>query len=94
MGWVQQAAVDDDARGLCVLFGTAGLRFVQAPVGPLLFHEFVVWPDFHHFAAVHHHQAIGLAQGREAVGNGNGGAALHQVVERPLDFLLSLGVHG
>ena len=48
--------------------------------------------DLHHFAPVHHHQPVGLAQGRQAVSDGDRGAPFHQVVERLLDFLLGFGI--
>ena len=45
-------------------------------------------------AAVHDDQAIGLAQRRQAVRDGDGRPALHEVVERLLDFLLGGRIHG
>jgi hypothetical protein len=80
------------AVGALLALGLAQLGLVEPPVGALLLHQHVVRTDLHDLAAVHHHQPVGLAQGREAVRDGDGGAALHQVVERLLDLLLGLGV--
>ena len=41
---------------------------------------------------VEHQDAIGLANGGEAVGNGKDGAILHQIVDGVLDLLLGDGV--
>ena len=89
-----QRAFGQHACGLRIFFGAPRLGLVQAPVSALPLHQRVVGPDFDNFSAVHHHQSIGLAQGGQAVRNGNGGAALHQVVQRLLDFFFRLGVHG
>ena len=43
-------------------------------------------------AALQHDQPVGLAQRAQAVGDGDRGAALDQVVERLLDLALGLGV--
>ena len=56
-------------------------------------HQFVVVADFDDLAAIEHHQPVGLAQRRQAVGDGDGGAAMDQVVEGFLDFLLGRGIH-
>ena len=42
---------------------------------------------------VQHQDQVGAAHGAQAVGDDEGGAALHQPVERLLDQLLGLGVH-
>ena len=72
----------------------AHLGFVEPPVGAFALHQLVVRAHFDHAATVHHHQAVGFAQGGQAVGDGDGGAAQHEVVQGFLDFLLGLGVHG
>ena len=41
---------------------------------------------------VHHQDAVGRADGREPMGDDQGGAALHQPVERGLDLALALGI--
>ena len=43
-------------------------------------------------AAIQHHQPVGAPQGAEPVSHGDGGAPLHQVVERLLDLLFGRGV--
>ena len=43
-------------------------------------------------APVEHHQPVGVAQGGEAMGDGEGGAPLHQREQAGLDQLLGLGV--
>ena len=88
-----QRAFGQHACGLRIFFGAPRLGFVQAPVGALPLHQRVVGPNFDNFAAVHHHQSVGFAQGGQAVGNGNGGATLHQVVQRLLNFFFRLGIH-
>ena len=49
-------------------------------------------PDFDHLPAIHHHQAIGFAQRRQAVRNRDRRASQHQVIECLLDFSLGFGV--
>ena len=69
------------------------LRLVQAVVGALARHQFVVrCPTSTTCPRSMHDQPVGLAQRRQPVGDGDRGAALHQVVERLLDLLLGLGV--
>ena len=70
----------------------AQLRLVQPPVGALARHQFVVRADLDDPAALQDDQAVGLAQGAQAVGDGDRRAALDQVVERLLDLPLGLGV--
>ena len=48
--------------------------------------------DLDYAARLHHHDAVGGAHRREAVGDDQGGAALHQAVKRVLDETLALGV--
>ena len=45
-----------------------------------------------HFAAVHHQDLVGTADGREAVGDDDGGALAHQLGDGVLDELFGLGV--
>jgi hypothetical protein len=61
---------------------------VEAVVVPLAGHQLVVAADLDDAAAVEHDQAVGIAQRRQAVGDGDRRPAPHQVVERFLDFLL------
>ena len=44
-------------------------------------------------APVQHQDLVGIAHGADALGDHEGGAALHQLVERLLDLVLGLGVH-
>ncbi|KAG0931939.1 hypothetical protein G6F31_016659 [Rhizopus arrhizus] len=81
------------ARRLRVGFRLARLRLVEAIVGALAGHQFFVRPLLDDLAAVQHDQAVSLAQRAQAVGDGNGGAAAHQIVQRLLDFLFGRGVH-
>ena len=48
--------------------------------------------DFDHLAIVEDDQAVGAAQGGEAVGDGEGGAALYQAGDRLLDLRFGLGI--
>src|SRR5471032_2345291 len=70
----------------------ARLRLIQAVVGAFARHQIVVRAFLDDHAAVEHHQAVGALQRRQAVRDGDGGAAVHQVVERLLDFLFRLRV--
>ena len=45
-------------------------------------------------AVLHHMDGAGVADGGKAVGDDDGGAALHEAVEGELDFLLGLAVEG
>ena len=57
-------------------------------------HQFIVVANFDNPATIHDDQSVGFAQRAQAVGDGNCGAALDQIVERLLDFLLGLGIDG
>ena len=46
----------------------------------------------HHAPALQHHQTVGALQGRQAVRDGNRGAALHQVFQGFLDFFFGFGI--
>ena len=64
------------------------LGLVEAPVVTAPGHEFVVGAFFHFLAFVYDDEAVGLVEGGEAVGDGDGGAAFDEVVQRFLDFAL------
>ena len=68
------------------------LGLVEAPVVAAPGHEFVVGAFFHFLAFVHDDEAVGLVEGGEAVGDGDGGAAFDEVVQRFLDFALGFGI--
>ena len=51
-------------------------------------HQFLVRTNFGYFARVEDHEAIRAAQGREPVGNGEGGAAFDEPLNSLLDLLL------
>ena len=63
------------ARGSGFGIDVADLRHVQLVV-MALGHQLVVVADLDDAAAVHDHQPVGLAQRAQAVGDGDGGAAL------------------
>jgi hypothetical protein len=66
------------------------------PVQPLIqlapLNEFLVAATVHDAAAVHHHDPVGLEDGREAVGDDQGGAALEEPLDGVVDLLLALRV--
>ena len=76
-----------------VVVQLAGLGFVEAEVGTLLFHQGIVVADLDDLPPVQHHQPVGLAQGGKTVGDGDGGTAADEVLEGGLDFHLGLGIH-
>ena len=51
-------------------------------------HQRFVVANFDDTTAVENDQAVGVAQRRQAVGDGDRGAPAHEIVERLLDFLL------
>ena len=57
-------------------------------------HQLVVAPQLGDAAVVDHDDAVGVAHGREAVGDDEGGASVHQVGEGLLDEVLALRVEG
>jgi hypothetical protein len=57
-------------------------------------HQVIVLADLDDSAAIHDDEPVGAPQGREPVGDGDGGAAADQVVERALDLELGLGIDG
>ena len=70
----------------------ARLRLVELEIVTFSLHQLVVVAHFHDAATVHHHQPVGLAQGAQAVGDGDRGPSLDQVIQRFLDFLFSLSI--
>ena len=56
--------------------------------------QFPVGADVGDAAAVHHHDAVGVADRRQAVGDDQGGAPRGEAVERLLDQRLGAGVEG
>ena len=51
-----------------------------------------MFAGFDDVAALDHDQAVGAAQGAEAVGDGDGGAAADQVFQGRLNFALGFGI--
>ena len=64
----------------------------QAGVGAVAGHELVVAADLDDAAVVEDDDAVGVADGAEAVGDDEGGAALLQLLQRLLDEVLALAV--
>src|SRR5271166_3522117 len=54
--------------------------------------EFFMSPAFDNLSLLDHQNLIGAPNGRQAVGDHKGSAALHQVGEALLDHLLGLGI--
>ena len=78
------------ARGL-VQFQRAGVELI---VGALEFEQVVVRAALDDAAVVQHHDGVGVAHGREAVGDDEHGAALHQGVHAALHDGLGARVDG
>ncbi len=78
----------------CVSGG--GLLLVDAreegAIGGAALLQLVVGALVEHAAVVDHHDAVGESQRRAAVGHEQGGATLHQLVERSVDLVLDAGV--
>ncbi len=72
--------------------GEFHLGFVEAGVGAGFAQQVGVFADFDDLAALDDDQAIGAAQRAQAVGDGDGGAAVDQVFQGRLDFALGFGV--
>ena len=49
---------------------------------------------FYHAPLIHHHDLIRILNGREAVGDNEAGAVLHQLDHSVLDIFLRSGIHG
>ena len=64
------------------------LRVVQPGVGPVLRQQPGMAALLGNAAVLHHQNTVGGADGGEPVGNDEGGAALAQLVEGPLDLRL------
>ena len=71
-----------------------GLHVVQLLVESVELQEFVVSAAFYDAPFVEHANLVGVLDGREPVGNGHGGARLHQSLERILHQAFALGVEG
>ena len=56
----------------------------------LFLHQLLVGAGLDDPASLHHHQPVGVAQGGEPVGDGKGGAPLHQMGQGLLDVFLGL----
>ena len=70
-----------------------GLQGGEAPVDAVLAgHQLVVGPHLGDAAAVDHHDAVGVPHRRQAMGDDQGRATLHQLGQRLLDQELALGV--
>ena len=63
-------------------------------VDAVLFHQFIVCAALHDAPLVEHADLVGILDGREAVGHGDGRACLHQSEEGVLHQSLALGVEG
>src|SRR6185437_1189960 len=84
-GGVVAAVIGSGARG-------GELQVVEPPVGAGGGVELIVASGFDHPAGLQHQNAVGVADGREAVGDDQHGAVLHQVGERALHQQLALVV--
>ena len=74
-----------------IQFESAGVELV---VGALLGDQILVGATLDDAAVIQHHNAIGIAHGGEAVGNDEGGSALHQRVHTLLHQSFGTGVDG
>lgn len=68
------------------------LQLVQGGVMPLVGEEFGVGADLGDAALVHDHNAVGVFDGGQAMGNHQRGAVLHQPVQCRLHRAFGLGV--
>ena len=57
------------------------LELVQTPVQAALFEQFVVGPDLAHLAVVEHVDPVDVLDGREAVGDGDGGVFFQHTMD-------------
>lgn len=65
---------------------------MQRRVVPAAGQQLVVAAALQHLALFHHHDLVGVFDGRQAVRDDQGGSVLHQVVQAALDVPLRLGV--
>src|SRR5450759_3886007 len=65
----------------------------QAAVQAVLADQLFVGAHFGNLHAFQHHNQVGIADGRKAVGNDNGGAPHHQALQGLLDEQFSLRIH-
>src|SRR5438876_225141 len=70
------------------------LQLVEAVELALLFEQLGVGADFLDLPVLQHDQAVGVAEGAEPVGDGEGGAALDEPGDGVLDLLLGVGIDG
>ena len=67
---------------------------VELVILALLGDQLVVAAALDDAALLQNHDAVCIADGRQAVGNDKAGAAIHQAVHAPLDQCLSAGING
>ena len=65
---------------------------VKVGVIAVLRDEFVVRAQFYYLPLVEHGNPVGVPDGRDAVGNENSGAPLHQFAEMVEDLVFRVGV--
>ena len=82
------------AYGVSVLFFLQLLHVVEPFVVSAEGEQFVVSAAFNDASFVEHAYFVGILDGREPVGDGDGGACLHKPVEGFLHQSLALGVEG
>ena len=70
------------------------LHVVEAFVVAVFGDEFIVLAAFNYLTFVDDVDDVGILDGGEAMGNGDGGAGLHQAVEGFLHQVLAFGVEG
>ena len=70
------------------------LHVVEAFVVAVFGDEFVVLAAFDYFAFVEDVDDVGVLDGGKAMGDGDGGAGLHEAVEGFLDKVLTLCIEG
>ena len=71
----------------------AQLQIVNLAVKTLLWQAVGVRAALDDAAFIHHQDQVGPADGRQALGNHKGCAALHQACQRFLDQVFGLGIH-
>ena len=74
--------------------GSECLHVVQAFVVAILGYQAIVRAALYYFALMEHDDLVGMANGRKPVGNGDGGALLHEAFQCVLHESFRLRVEG